>query len=503
MLGLWMGTDASFEVFTRYEAQFAFDKMALLPTPGRGFDRQEMDPTYGVDPERIGLYLMERVNGTTVIKVHGSLVPSYRRYHEWFPGEQTSYEAITDALTIARDDEDTDRILLDFATPGGAVSGLDVVTQFIDQVRDVKPVNGHTDRSAFSAGYWIMSSCSRLTASRMAEVGSIGTVAIFSHFVDPEKNMGVKFHVLREGENKFIGNRFEELTDAHKKVLQENLAEANQFFLEHVALNRGILLDDKKTWAEGNVFYALRAQRAGLIDEVTTLNKLLTSGTPAKPSGNRSFAMKISAQKLAQITAGADPKDVLTAAELKQYNADLAEKQAQIDADAKKAQEDEAAAAEAAKKKGEGGEGDEGGENEEDPAKNAAAAGASKGLGDELKQALKENGKLEARVESLESQLEKLMEENDATKKASEDLLVVAKAAVKNLQVATGSPLQEKNSVAEVLGQFNELQATMAKLFKTGKNSADEPLEDSTRVTAGQGGGTANWRQLPSSTKKS
>ena len=176
--------------------------------------------------------------------------------------------------------------------------------------------------------------------------------------------------------------------------------------------------------------------------------------------------MPISDEKLAQIEAGADPKSVLTKTELKQYEAGIqaaataaaeAEALAKVEAEAKDEKEPEA-------------------KIEPELVVTAEANTA------ELHKALKENGKLEAKVESLTADNEKLQAAADAARAEADSLLVLAQAAVEKLQVATHSPRETKATAAEVLAQFNSLQSKLAGMFPTGQKSQAAPVEDNTQA---------------------
>lgn len=103
---------------------------------------------------------------TPVLKIHGSLVVSYRRYHQWFAGEVTSYEAINDALAILAEGGYTD-VVLDHNSGGGAVSGLNTVTENMERLQgEGMSFRAHTDSASFSASYWIMSSANQVPPAR-------------------------------------------------------------------------------------------------------------------------------------------------------------------------------------------------------------------------------------------------------------------------------------------------------------------------------------------------
>lgn len=474
---IWLGTENAFNKHSSFELKFKFDKEAYSNYP---YDDRDEDicPVFGVDVNRKGLYLLDKVGETPVLKIHGSLVPSYRRYHQWYPGEVTSYEAINDALAILAETGHTD-VIMDHNSGGGAVSGLDTVTTNIERLQaDGVTFRAHTDSASFSASYWIMSSANSVTASKMAEVGSIGVIAVIRTLANTEENYGVKFTVLKEGEFKAVGNPYEELSEADKKYLQDNLKETNAFFLNHISAQRNLSLDDYKDWADGKTFFAAKAVKNGLVDRITTLNDLIGRGASAHTTGDRrKFEMKISAEKLAQIEAGANAADVLTKAELAHYTKEMADLKEASDKQASAQKElDDAQAAkdaqdlldkEAADKKG------------TDPV--VASTGFDVQA---LTTALKENGKLEAKAEDLTARLAAAETALVEAKAQTDSLVIVAQRAVKNLQTATGSTHVEKTTPVEILGQFNDLQTKMASMFKTDKQSSSTPVKEETKPLA-------------------
>lgn len=471
---IWLGTEKAFNKHASFELQYKFDKVAYSNYP---FDdrEEELCPVFGVDVNRKGLYLLEKVGETPVLKIHGSLVPSYRRYHQWYPGEVTSYEAINDALAILAETGHTN-VIMDHNSGGGAVSGLDTVTTNIEALQ-AAGVNfrAHTDSASFSASYWIMSSANSVTASKMAEVGSIGVIAVIRTMANTEENFGVKFTVLKEGEFKAVGNPYEELSEADKKYLQENLKETNAFFLNHISAQRNLSLDDYKDWADGKTFFAAKAVKNGLVDRITTLNDLIGRGASAHTTGDRrKFEMKISAEKLAQIEAGANAADVLTKAELAHYTKEMADLKEAADKEAAAQKElDDAQAAKDAQAL-----------LDKEAADKLAANPAVVVTGATIDAAtytnlIKESAKLELQVETLTDRAAKAESALAEAQAQTASLVVVAQQAVKKLQVATGQAQVEKSQPAEILAQFNDLQGKLASMFKTGQQTADVPTTDS------------------------
>ena len=151
--------------------------------------------------------------------------------------------------------------------------------------------------------------------------------------------------------------------------------------------------------------------------------------------------MTISAEKLAQIQAGAAPETVLTQAELATYMASLTV----VD------------------------------DTPEEPEQTSASASTTtEGEPTTVEDfnMARELGRAEAKNELLESQLADQKAKNESMKAQIEGLMVVAQAAVQNLQTALQLPKEVKSTAAEITAQYNELKSKMESRFPTGRVSS-------------------------------
>lgn len=450
---VWLGDEKSFFEYQALEEKYFGAEPQPLAYSGHDEDEPSFNEEFGVRADRIGLMLLEKSGSTTFLKVHGTMVDRHKWWHAYFPGEVVSYDAIIDALDIVVKDESKNRVVMDFATGGGYVRGLDNASQKLKWARNFVEIIAHTDSSAFSAGYWLASSARRLTASRMAEVGSIGTLLITYSMVRSAEKEGVDYRVFRAGEFKALGNPYEELTEKAAAHIQENLDKTNKFFLEHVSISRNLMMSERERWAEGKTFFAQEAKDVGLIDQVTTLAELLGSGaSQTSTSDSRRFEMNISDEKLAQIAAGADPKDVLTAEELTMYQASL-----ETDPEA---EEPAVAAA------------------DEEEVPQAADEKMTVIATADLMAMTKLAGKMEAKVETLEAKLEEMGVQAAARETETVALMEVAQAGLGMLFTALGKPKENPTTVAGVTAKFAELQGEMTRRFKTGRQSAETPTAE-------------------------
>lgn len=444
---LWLGSEESFHNYMTLEKKH----FGLVPQAFSG-DEEDVttDPVFGVKSDRIGLGLLEKVGATTILKVHGSISQRHSWWHPMFPGSVTSYEAIEDALDIVARDESKSKVVMDFATGGGVVRGVDRAARKIRWARQLVGIDAHTEASAFSAGYWLASAAGQISASPMAEVGSIGTLLVTYDMVKQAEQEGITYHVFRAGEFKAMGLPYEEMTEKFSEQIQLNLEKTNKFFLDHVTQTRGLSMGTQGLWGEGKTFYAFDAKEVGLIDRVATLDELLgSSASQTLTSDNRRMDMNISAEKLAQISGGADPKEVLTEEELKHYNASIEETQEQQETAEEQDQEEVA---------------------EEETQEPTASA--------DVLELTKTVGRLEAKLEAAEARADELQGQLTAKQTDISALSEVAKVALGNLCTALGRPKELPDSAAGITAKFTELQGEMAKRFKVGQQSSPAALED-------------------------
>lgn len=425
---IWMGTG---EALSAYLATVAKYDQALAPT--QEYVEDEVDPLFGVDTSSIGLPYLEKFGNTAVLTLAGSMVNSYSWWHPYAVGHVVSYDAMKDAVNILVAAEDVSRVIIRIESGGGMVSGLDSTAKYMRKLTHNKSVVVHTDTAALSAAYWLASSFPRIVASPMAQIGNIGTMALIPDLSGMYDKMGVKFHLFKAGKQKGYGLSETEFTEEEKAFFQSHVEKSNNFFLTHVSTHRNLMMSETDKWAESQSFFAGEAKAVGLVDVVATLEELIGSLTASTNNGESN--MTISAEKLAQIQAGAAPETVLTQAELATYMANL----------------DVA---------------------EEEPEQATASAPEVEPTAAEDFNMARELGRAEAKNELLESQLADQQAKNESMKAQVDGLMVVAQAAVQNLQTALQLPKEVKATAAEITAQFNELKTKMESRFPSGRVSS-------------------------------
>lgn len=217
----------------------------------KGRDRNK---SYEITPD--GVAIIE-VSGTLVHKL-GSLEP--------YSG-MTGYDGLRQNIFAALHDTDVKMIVLDIDSPGGEVSGCFDLVDFIYSARKIKRIDAILNEMACSAAYAIASACNKIYMPRTGCAGSIGV--IWMH-VDLSKMMskdGVSVTFITYGDRKSDGNSYEPLSDAAYATAQEGINEMGELFVNTVARNRGISVEDVRATQAG-VYLGQNAVKQKLVDYI-------------------------------------------------------------------------------------------------------------------------------------------------------------------------------------------------------------------------------------------
>jgi ClpP class serine protease len=207
--------------------------------------------------------------------------------------------------------------VIDADTPGGEVPGTFELSRLIRTGREHKEIITVGHGFMASAGYWIGSAASKVYAIPSAyALGSIGVLYIHEY----SKGKDRQVTVLRSVDRKTLINPYEKLNSTAVEDLEYKIAKTHETFVANVALNRGISVDVvNNDFGQGGTFLADDAKDVGLIDDIATLDEVLSepvrkpstvSVTSAGiPTGRKPFAkgkhVKLSAQlKAALVLAG-------------------------------------------------------------------------------------------------------------------------------------------------------------------------------------------------------
>ena len=214
-------------------------------------------------------------DGVAIIPINGTIFKRGSFWSYLYGGTPLTF--LNQVLTAAMDDTDVDAILLDIDSPGGQVSGTDAFSDLIYAAREKKPVVAFANGTMASAAYWIGSAADRVIVERTAQVGSIGVLYMHHDWSKYNADHGLNVTVIAAGKYKAIGNNEEPLSDGARAVIQAELDQVYDLFIETVARNRDVSAGTVKTdMADGRIFIGQQAVDAGLADESGTFSNALS-----------------------------------------------------------------------------------------------------------------------------------------------------------------------------------------------------------------------------------
>jgi signal peptide peptidase SppA len=427
-------------------------------------------------------------NGIAVIPISGSMSNRETLWSRIFG--TASYEGISNAIMAAAMHNDVQAILLDWDSPGGTVKGINTAGDTIKALRkEGLPIWSYTGGEMMSAAVWIGTAAEKVYASKDAEVGSIGVVAVHRDMSKYFADQGIKHTIMRAGKEKALVNPFEPLSPEAKAFIDKRLKVQYGRFIDEVASNRGQTpAYIRANAAEGQEFSAEDAKAVHLVDKVVsfdeTVNALLkrVQRKSKSPSIKQTFgAFKMAGKE--QIDPNASAATLvgagLTAEAAAQALADKgvkpdgqdpegegADTPAAADSQAGKAGDD--AGGDAGGKAGDKAGDDAGGEAGDDsggsPAKPAAENGEASIIAGLLKEAQKENRELSLQLSKLEAS----QTESVAVVAAYRDLAIKAIAGMR-IGLGRSGDVDDLKDAGDltVVGAYKSLHAEVVSAFPT------------------------------------
>ncbi len=206
-------------------------------------------------------------NGVAIIPIHGLLTKRRELFSPIF--DSTSYEEIAETLYEALDNPQVERILLDIDSPGGEVSGLFDLVDFIFNSRNQKPIYSIANDYACSAAYAIASATEKIFVTRTSCVGSIGVIATHLDVSEADKKDGIKFTTVYAGDKKNDLSPHELISENAINDLQAEVDRLYDIFVATVSRNR-YLSESKIRKTQAGTYFGQNAVIAGLADELSS-----------------------------------------------------------------------------------------------------------------------------------------------------------------------------------------------------------------------------------------
>lgn len=174
-------------------------------------------------------------------------------------------------LQRAERDASVRAILLRINSPGGTVTGSDVLYRELRAFRERsgKPIVVSMSEIAASGGYYTALAGDHIVANPTTITGSIGVIIPTFNFSGGMNRLGIVARSIKSGANKDLANPFEPMREGQYEVLQTMVDEFYARFKGLVVERRPKLkASDVADATDGRVFSGVHAQSIGLVDEI-------------------------------------------------------------------------------------------------------------------------------------------------------------------------------------------------------------------------------------------
>lgn len=198
-----------------------------------------------------------------IIKVHGDLCNSswlVKQLHGFFSNNEIK------------------AILLNIESCGGAAGTGQAVAHEILMLKKKypKPIIALTENMCASGAYYIASATDYIISSGQALVGSIGSRIshLFQLNAFLEKH-DIGYTVIKAGTYKASTDPFVTISEEDKAHLQAVVNNSYDQFVEDIAHNRKLAIQNASEWADGKVFTGKQAKELHLVDELGSASQAI------------------------------------------------------------------------------------------------------------------------------------------------------------------------------------------------------------------------------------
>lgn len=181
-------------------------------------------------------------------------------------------------LDQAADDDDIVALVVRINSPGGTVTGSDIIYNRLMRFREDAgvPILVQMMDVAASGGYYTALAGDEIIASPTTVTGSIGVLFTSISLEGLMDKIGVRNQSVTSGKMKDIASPLRTMTPAERAVLESLVGDMQQRFVNLVLERRPHLTEQMKTeMVDGRVFSADQAVAGGLVDDIGYLESTI------------------------------------------------------------------------------------------------------------------------------------------------------------------------------------------------------------------------------------
>lgn len=208
-------------------------------------------------------------NEVAVVYAAGTIMPGESGYsvNPLMGGEIVGSTTFNNAIREAVDSDRVKAIVVRINSRGGSAAASDAMYREISLAAETKPVIISMGDYAASGGYWMAMAGDMVIANPLTVTGSIG---VFGLSLDMsglwENKVGITFDVVRTGPYADMYSGTRALSPEEIHLLEQSVDETYDSFLQLVAENRDMTVEEVDNLAQGRVWTGVDAHENGLVD---------------------------------------------------------------------------------------------------------------------------------------------------------------------------------------------------------------------------------------------
>lgn len=185
-----------------------------------------------------------------------------------------------------REDDGVKAVVLRINSPGGSATASDVILRELKLTQQEKPVIVSMGNTAASGGYWMALGGSQIFAQPTTVTGSIGVFGILPNIQELANENGITWDEVATGELAGLNTISRPKTEGELAVLQGTVDQIYNKFIDRVAENRDLSVEEVQEIAQGRVWSGKQAKEIGLVDELGGLGSAIAQAAETAELGD-------------------------------------------------------------------------------------------------------------------------------------------------------------------------------------------------------------------------
>ena len=188
-------------------------------------------------------------------------------------------ERISRELRKVRRDDKVKAVVFRVNSPGGSALASDVIWREVELLSQEKPIIVSMGDVAASGGYYIAAAADSIFAEPNTITGSIGVFGLIPNMQELYNDkLGITFDEVKTGKYAdFLANVDRPLTADERQILQMQVNQIYDTFLQRVADGRGLSKAQVDSIGQGRVWSGQQALKNGLVDRLGSIDDAIAA----------------------------------------------------------------------------------------------------------------------------------------------------------------------------------------------------------------------------------